>query len=151
MKSSGVSYTLLLSLITPPPTGRCLHCIHMSAAGGCEESFPACVCVEMCRAIWVLSVNHVFVFFSELQTLNFQYKVSTEQKKKKTCRKTFFNCKQRQWCSYRWFNNCPERQGKKKKHAYYYLRNKETRWQRRVHKRIIMNTLRLAKRPRCNT
>ena len=54
----------------------------MSAAGGCE-SFPACVCVEMCRAIWVLSVNHVFVFFSELQTLNFQYKVSTEQKKKK--------------------------------------------------------------------
>lgn len=36
---------------------------------------------------------------------------------------------------------------RKKKHTYYYLRNKETRWERGVYNRIIVNSLRLAKDP----
>ena len=151
MKSSGVSYTLLLSLITPPPTGRCLHCIHMSAAGGCEESFPACVCVEMCRAIWVLSVNHVFVFSLSCKPWTFNTKWVLSKKKKKHVGKPFSTANRDSDAHTDGLTIARKDREKKTKHAYYYLRNKETRWQRRVHKRIIMNTLRLAKRPRCNT
>lgn len=140
MKSSGVSYTLLLSLITPPPTGRCLHCIHMSAAGGCEESFPACVCVEMCCAIWVLSVNHVFcVFF--LWVANLELSIQSVYWAKKHVGKPFSSANKDRDA------HTIAQKERKKKHTYYYLRNKETRWERGVYNRIIVNSLRLAKDP----
>lgn len=85
-----------------------------------------------------------FVFFF-LWVANLELSIQSVYWAKKTRRKTFFKRKQRQWRSYRWFNNCPER--KEKKHTYYYLRNKETRWERGVYNRIIVNSLRLAKDP----
>lgn len=86
----------------------------------------------------------VLCFFScELQTLNFQYKVCTEQKKH--VGKPFSSANKDS--DAHTDDLTIAQKERKKKHTYYYLRNKETRWERGVYNRIIVNSLRLAKDP----